>query len=195
MSDPPDPPRTRRSRVSPARESEVFALVLDQLRSVGYELLSVGDVAAAARMSKATIYRLWGGKPELVIMAVRSRGAPCAEDIDTGTLTGDLKRYLAHLEERRDPELNRAMAQAVHRDPALLDAFRAHVLEPASLVVDGLLARAVARGELDPARPAIPYVGSALLGALMGRELRCEPDDGRFGDGYVDHVLAPALGL
>ncbi|ROO84697.1 TetR family transcriptional regulator [Actinocorallia herbida] len=187
--------KTRKSRVGPSREGEVFELVLDRLRAVGYELLSVGDIAAAARMSKATIYRQWGGKPELVVRALRWRGCLCAEDIDTGALPGDLKRYVALLAERRDPELNRAMAQAVHRDPALLEAVRTELLGPGALVTDRLLARAVARGEVAADCKALPYVRSALLGAFMGQGLLGQPLDGDFVDGYVDHLIAPALGL
>ncbi|GAB2863210.1 TetR/AcrR family transcriptional regulator [Actinocorallia aurea] len=189
------PVKTRKSRVSPSREGELFALVLERLRADGYELLSVGDIAASAKMSKATIYRQWGGKPELVVRALRWRGALCAEDIDTGTLRGDLKRYLAALAERRDSELNRAMAQAVHRDPALLEAFRAHFPGPGSQVTDRLIARAVARGEIAAGCGALPYVRGALLGAFFGQGLLGQPVGEDFLDGYVDHLIAPALGL
>ncbi|GAA0249314.1 hypothetical protein GCM10009527_052220 [Actinomadura nitritigenes] len=57
------PPVRRRSRISPDRAAELYALVLDRLREVGYEALSVEDVAGRARMSKATIYRQWGASP------------------------------------------------------------------------------------------------------------------------------------
>ncbi|MDX6744108.1 TetR/AcrR family transcriptional regulator [Actinocorallia sp. A-T 12471] len=191
----PEPVKSRKSRVSPLREGEVFALVLDRLRAVGYELLSVGDVAADARMSKATIYRQWGGKPELVARALSWRGCLDVADIDTGTLRGDLKRLAVVLIERRDPELNRAMAQAIHRDPALLEAFRTHFLRPGSEATERLLARAVERGEVAADRAALPYVRSALFGAFMGQGILGDPLDEEWANGYVDHLIAPALGL
>ena len=42
-------------------------------------------VAARAHASKATIYRRWPGKQELVLDAVRARGAGLTVAEDTGT--------------------------------------------------------------------------------------------------------------
>ncbi len=55
-----------RSRLTPEREAELYAAVLDLLREVGYDALTMDAVAARTRASKATLYRQWQGKPELV---------------------------------------------------------------------------------------------------------------------------------
>ena len=48
-------------------------------------------VATAAKASKATLYRRWSTKAELVIDAIeRAKGAPQLHDADTGSLRGDL---------------------------------------------------------------------------------------------------------
>ncbi|TDD91821.1 TetR/AcrR family transcriptional regulator [Actinomadura darangshiensis] len=187
----------RRSRISPDRAAELFALVLDRLREVGYEALSVEAVAARARMSKATIYRQWGGKPGLVIAAVRSLGPLDVDGIDTGDLRDDLKAYVAqyHLVAAMDHGMNRAVAQAVHRDPRLRAAVREAVVEPGLAALDAILARAVDRGEVAAGCPALPYVKYMLIGTL-GSEIHLgEAVDLGFLHGYVDHVIAPALGL
>ncbi|MDL4814292.1 TetR/AcrR family transcriptional regulator [Actinomadura opuntiae] len=175
----------------------MFALVLDRLREVGYEALSVEAVAARARMSKATIYRQWGGKPELVIAAVRSLGPLDVDGIDTGNLRDDLKAYVAqyHLMAAMDRGMNRAVAHAVHRDPRLMEAVREAVVEPGLAALDALLARAVDRGEVAAGCPALPYVKYMLIGTL-GSEIHLgDTIDLDFLHGYVDHVIAPALGL
>lgn len=189
--------RTRRSRVSPVREGELYELVFEQLREVGYETFSVEAVAARARMSKATIYRQWGGKPELVIRAMQSLSGSKGCDIDTGTLVGDLKAYIDRLEARMvlDREMSRAMAQAIRRDPQLMAAFREFFVKPGVLALENLLARSVARGELAADCKAIPYVKNMLLGVIAGEDIFGDTLDKDFLYGYVDHVIAPALGL
>ena len=52
-----------RSRLTPEREAELYAAVLDLLREVGYDALTMDAVAARTRSSKATLYRQWGSKP------------------------------------------------------------------------------------------------------------------------------------
>ena len=61
----------RRSRITPEREAELYAAVLDLLREVGYDALTMDAVAARTRSSKATLYRQWGGKAKLVVRALR----------------------------------------------------------------------------------------------------------------------------
>lgn len=191
------PVRTRRTRISPGREAELFDVVLDQLRNVGYETFSVEAVATRARMSKATIYRQWGGKPDLVISAVRSLDKLKVDEIDTGTLIGDLKAYIDQFQSRTvlDREMNRALGQAIHRDPRLMAAFREFFVKPGILALEDVLARSIARGELAADCAALPYVKNMLLGALGGEDLFGDTLDTDFTYGYVDHVIAPALGL
>lgn len=193
-------PARRRSRISPDRAAELYALVLDRLREVGYEALSVEDVAGRARMSKATIYRQWGGKPELVIAALRSLGPPetdAAEAVDTGNLLDDLKAYIGryHQMAALDRGMNRAVAHAIHRDPRLMAAVRQAIVEPGLAALDTVLSRGVARGEVSAGCKALPYVKYMLLGTLGGEAVLGEDVDIGFLHGYIDHVIAPALGL
>lgn len=52
-----------RTRLTPERESELYGAVLDLLREVGYDALTMDAVAARTRSSKATLYRQWGASP------------------------------------------------------------------------------------------------------------------------------------
>ena len=55
-----------RPRVAGERELEIFEANLEVLDEVGYDLLTMDAVATRAKASKATLYRRWRGKPELV---------------------------------------------------------------------------------------------------------------------------------
>src|SRR5258705_11777597 len=80
----------RRPRMSPERMTEMLSAAMDVLREVGYQDLSMDLVASGARCSKATLYRLWPGKPQLVAAALYATRPGKAEEINTGTLRGDL---------------------------------------------------------------------------------------------------------
>ena len=74
------------------REAELLAVTLELLQEHGYDRLTVDAVATTARASKATIYRRWPTKAELVMAAFVEGTRQVAVDPDTGTLRGDLLR-------------------------------------------------------------------------------------------------------
>jgi AcrR family transcriptional regulator len=79
-----------------AREDAILLATLDLLVESGYDQLTMDAVAGRARCSKATIYRRWPGKAELVVTAVRRHaGDPAPAVPDTGTLRGGLLAALA----------------------------------------------------------------------------------------------------
>ena len=78
------------------REAAICRAALELLAEVGYDRMSMDAVAHRARASKATIYRHWPGKYELVLDALRSRGVSEIAPIDTGTLRGLAGRAARH---------------------------------------------------------------------------------------------------
>jgi AcrR family transcriptional regulator len=72
------------------RETELLAVTLRLLQEHGYERVTVDAVAATARASKATVYRRWPSKAELVLAAFIEGIRQVAVPPDTGTLRGDL---------------------------------------------------------------------------------------------------------
>src|SRR5215207_5169831 len=63
----PSPGRPR----DPRRDAAIRDAALALLADVGYERMTVDAIAAAAGVSKPTIYRRWAGKHELVADAIR----------------------------------------------------------------------------------------------------------------------------
>jgi AcrR family transcriptional regulator len=188
----------RRSRITPERETELYAAVLDLLREVGYDALTMDAVAARTRSSKATLYRQWGGKAKLVVRALRHQKPLHLGDIDTGSLRGDL-HALARCQDdcqmEQDSALMRALAMAVHANPDLLQAFRELLIEPELEELRPMLQRAVDRGEIRAENPAIGYVLHMMVGAFAARTMiEGEPPTQEFLISYTDAVVLPALG-
>ncbi|HEV7622960.1 MAG TPA: helix-turn-helix domain-containing protein, partial [Amnibacterium sp.] len=52
------------------RDPEILTAAIDVLAEVGYERMTVDMVAARAKAGKATLYRRWPSKADLVIDAV-----------------------------------------------------------------------------------------------------------------------------
>lgn len=192
-----DTARVRRSRLSPERERELYEAVVELLGEVGYEGLTMDAVAARTRSSKATLYRQWKGKPQLVATALRHTKPILLEGVDTGSLRGDL-REIARCSEtahERDAALMRGLAHASHDNPDLHQALRELLIYPEIDALHTLLRRAVDRGEVAPDRPALKYVVHMMSGAFITRALveGKEPDQTYLLE-YIDAVILPALG-
>lgn len=189
----------RRSRITPERESELYAAVLDLLREVGYDALTMDAVAARTRSSKATLYRQWGGKAELVVRAMRhSKPGPFSE-IDTGSLRGDFYALVAREDDCRmeqNSALMRGLAMATHNNPDLLRAFRELMVEPEMEEFHRVMQRAIDRGEVRADCPALEFVVHMMIGAFATRTvIEDQPPTQAYLRSYIDAVVLPALGV
>ncbi|MET8248291.1 TetR/AcrR family transcriptional regulator [Streptomyces sp. NPDC005202] len=195
----PVPARGRRSRITPEREAELYEVVLDLLREVGYDALTMDAVAARTRSSKATLYRQWGGKAELVARAIRHSKPGRVGDVDTGSLRGDFHALAMREDDctmERNSALMRGLAMAMHTNPDLMRAFRELLVEPEMEDLRRVLQRAVDRGEVRADNPALGYVVHMMLGAFATRALIDElPPTREFLTSYIDAVVLPALGV
>jgi len=195
----PVPVSGRRSRITPEREAELYGAVLDLLREVGYDALTMDAVAARTRSSKATLYRQWGGKAELVAKAIRGNKRSRADEVDTGTLRGDLHALIAHEDDctmEQNSALMRGVAMAIHHNPDLRQAFREQLVEPEQEHFQRVLQRAVDRGEIRPDCPALEFLAHMVIGAFATRALLDDqPPTQAFLTSYIDAVVLPALGV
>lgn len=71
-------------------DGAILAACLNRLEKVGYSLLTVDDVAKAAGVAKATVYRRWPSKVALVQAAAAPFYEQSLEMPNTGSLRGDL---------------------------------------------------------------------------------------------------------
>ena len=179
------------------REEAILRATLELLAEVGYDQLTIDGVAARAHCSKATIYRRWQGKAELVIAAVRRHSAPPPQPAPgTGSLREDL---LAALEAMRsslagqDTALLLGLMTAMRHDRELAAVVREQVVDNKREVFGAAVARAVARGEL-PAGADHTLLAEISSAMLLSRQLVTgEPLDAAFAQELVDDVLLPLL--
>jgi AcrR family transcriptional regulator len=195
----PEVATARRSRITPEREAELYEAVLDLLREVGYDALTMDAVAARTRSSKATLYRQWGGKAELVAKAIRHSKPGSIADVDTGSLRGDLHALATREDDcvmEQNNALMRGLAMATHTNPDLLKAFREQLVEPEMAEFRRVLQRAIDRGEVEPDNPAQQFVVHMMIGAFATRGLiDDQPPTQAFLRSYIDAVVLPALGV
>jgi AcrR family transcriptional regulator len=137
--------------LDPERERAILDATLELLSEMGYDRMSVDQIARRAKASKATIYRRWPGKAELVVDVICRRfdmDTPPAED--TGSLRGDLASVFRGLcgavERKHTVVMGLSSTLVSHQE--LARTLREHIPAKDLSGVDALLGRAVERGEL-----------------------------------------------
>ncbi|WUD70541.1 TetR/AcrR family transcriptional regulator [Streptomyces sp. NBC_00510] len=188
--------RTRRTRLTPEREQELYGAVIDLLREVGYEDLTMDAIAVRTHSSKATLYRHWRSKPELVATALKRAKAVHVENLDTGSLPGDLHELADRIGDGSavDIPLIRGLAHAFATNPDLAEAMRQYLIEPKLTGIRQMLRRAANREEIDAGVPAANFMPHMMLGAVVTRRLLQDVEvDAAFMHRYIDAVVLAAL--
>lgn len=183
------------------RDPEILDAALDVLAEVGYDGMTVDMVAARAKAGKATVYRRWASKAELVIDAVA-----CMKKIDldpahlpdTGTLRGDLLAMIKpHSIEDGEKKLQimGGLVSMLSRAPELAEAANAAIVEPRAAVNRVFMQRAIDRGEISAGCDveAISLIAPSMA-AYRVLILR-KPVDREFLVSLIDGVVLPAVGL
>ncbi|WP_297847445.1 TetR/AcrR family transcriptional regulator [Mycobacterium sp.] len=132
------------------REAEILAVTLRLLQEHGYGQLTVDAVANAARASKATVYRRWPSKAELVLAAFIEGVRQVAVPPNTGTLRGDLLSLGETITQECGQHATtiRAVMVEVSRHPALNEAMQHQFLDQRKAMIQHVLHQAVDRGEI-----------------------------------------------
>jgi AcrR family transcriptional regulator len=118
---------------------------------IGYDRITMDAVATRAQASKATIYRKWPGKAELIAEGLRrccDAEAACLPD--TGSLRGDLTAAVAQMAAGLAGDqgaLFLGLLEAVRDDEVLRGLFQQQATRRSGEVSATLLGRAAGRGE------------------------------------------------
>lgn len=178
-----------------ARETDLLAVTLQLLQQHGYERLTLDAVASTARASKATIYRRWASKAELVLAAFIQGVGHAEKAPDTGTLRGDLmqlgKVVCEHT--RKQAGTIRAVLTEIASNPRLADVMRGRLLGERKDLIDHILAQAIERGEITDAA-ITNELWDLLPGYLLFRSvITGRHPTHRTVQALVDEVLIPSL--
>jgi AcrR family transcriptional regulator len=172
QSEAPDAAPLGRKR-DPLREAQILEATLEVLAEVGAGGLTMDLVAARAGAGKATIYRRWPSKTELVIDAVRH-----------------MKRLQVDLDQLPDTGSLREDLLGLFKQPSLEESGRKLTIM-AGLAT--LLRRAAARGEI--AADADLETLAAIIPSLAAYRtlVQRKAMDRAFLVSVIDGVLLPAL--
>jgi AcrR family transcriptional regulator len=194
-----------RSRRKEARPSEIVAAALASFAERGYAATKLEDVAAAAGISKGTIYLYFPTKEHLFRAVVEQAVLPNVEaaEGDLASHTGssaDLLRMLAQRFLRLlDSDLTAVPKLVVAESgnfPEIAQFYADAVLRRAFRLVEGILARGVARGEFRPldVHATLPlFAGPFLLLALwkhsLGRHTDLSFDPRAVAEAHIGTLL------
>ena len=177
------------------RETELLDVTLRLLQEHGYDRLTVDAVAATARASKATVYRRWPSKAELVLAAFIEGCRQVAVAPGTGTLRGDLLRLgeVIRQHAREQAGTMRAVMVEVSRHPALHEAMQNQFLDQRKALIQEVLRDAADRGEIDAAVIS-DELWDLLPGYLIFRSiLPGRPPTEHTVQALIDEVIIPSL--
>lgn len=181
-----------------SRDVVILEATLDVLADAGYDGTTIDLVAARAGAARATVYRRWATKLDLVADAVR-RLAPDEIDLgalpDTGTLRDDLIAAIQPEDAGQAQRRTRVVAglqTAAGREPRLAAVLTGSGTGPWIEANRILIQRAVDRGEYGP-------VDVDALAQVMPLMCTCRvavqqlPVTREYSVALIDGVLLPAL--
>jgi AcrR family transcriptional regulator len=146
--------RARRGRPrDPGLDESILSSTLLLLGEVGYAQLTMEQVAARARVGKASLYLRWPSKVALVADAVQRLSPDLVPAIpESGSLPGDMREFLRQLVRPRSAAAAAlpAVAGEASSNPEMREAFRRGAAAALVDSVRTIVQRAVDRGELPP---------------------------------------------
>lgn len=168
--------RPRRGRpLSERSRAAILEAALGLLAERGAAGTTIDAVAARASASKATVYRHFASKEELIVAAVGGVRAavgtvPPPGDDARAQLVAVLTRMHTALGAAPGAQLLPRLVSDAIDDPRLAEVWRERVVEPRRAAVAGILAQAVARGQL-PASVELELAVDLLMAPLFYRRL------------------------
>ena len=182
-----------------SRDAVILEATLDVLGEEGFERMTMDVVAARAKAGKATLYRRWPSKPDLVLDAVRHMAGAeldLADLPDTGAFRSDLlglARPQSAEEQARRLKVMAGVASVMLHDRELAAAVHAAVVEPWVQANRLLMQRAVGRGEL-PSATDVDTLAETIPAIVTYRSVvEHAPVDIDVLVRLVDVVLLPAI--
>lgn len=165
-------PRSPGRPRSPEADDAIIQATLELLAEVGYQSLTMEQVRDRAGVGKATIYRRYDNKEELVKAAIRHLHHDLPEPRDDGSLRADWERavgsaYDAAIATGASNVVPRMLAEMSHL-PELHHLYYENMVAPRRRNLRTILERAIARGELREDLD-LELVMDLLVGSLVYR--------------------------
>ena len=178
-------------------DAAVIAATGKLLAERGYTATSIETIARRAGVGKATIYRRWRSKEELVVELLSHVAAGVAPVPDLGDTRSELLRLVSeaieHLKRTPTGGIIQGLASELSRNPKLSRLVRERVISLRRAEVGKVLKRGIARGDLRADTDAeIAHellIGPAYYHLLLGGKQL----DEQFAERIVDAFLRGAV--
>jgi len=192
----------QRGRPGRKRDHTRDAVILDATLAVlaeqGYDRMTIDMVAARADMARATVYRRWATKADLVLEVVSrmsSGDVDAAHLPDTGTLRGDLIAMIRPFDDEQQQVRIQAVAGLLlvaKADDRLAGIVAGAGIGPWVEAGRVLIRRAVERGEYPPPND-LDTLAQLIPMMCISRAVQQLPITREFSLGLIDGVIIPAL--
>src|ERR1700761_4778455 len=168
-------------------EQAIIEATLDLFAEEGFEGVCVEAVAARAGVGKATIYRRWPNKEELLLAAFGSLKSPFPEPKGDSVRDDLLAMVEVMCADKADPRKARRYALLLgesEKYPRLMARYKETVVEPRREAMRDVIRRGIKTGELRP-ETDVEIAMVTLTGACMAQ--------GSSAPGALDEQFATRL--
>ena len=185
-------PRPRgRPRSEHARQ-EILEAAYKLLRDKGFNAVGSHEIAQAAGVSSATLYRWWKSKEEILFDGCFERMTPILAIPETGSGLTRLRRYVLRATEFLVSEEGSVLARVltgIHEDKRLRQVFLERYVKHRRQIQRRIIEEAIASGELKSTTDPELLI-DVLTGPLFFRWLQGHaPLDKRFAKSILDGVI------
>jgi AcrR family transcriptional regulator len=183
--------RRGRPRSEQARQ-EILESAYKLLRDKGFNAVGSHEIAQAAGVSSATLYRWWKSKEEILLDACFEHMKPVLAVPDARSPLRRLRQYVLRAREFLVSEEGAVMARVltgIHEDKRLHQMFLERYVKQRRQIQRGIIEGAIASGELKPTTDPELLI-DALSGPLFFRWLQGHaPLDRGFAQSIFDKVI------
>jgi AcrR family transcriptional regulator len=169
-------------------EQAIIEATLDLFAEKGFEGVCVELVAARAGVGKATIYRRWPNKEELLLAAFASLKSPFPEPKGVSVRDDLLAMVEVMCADKADPRKARRYALLLgegEKYPRLMARYKETVVQPRRDAMRGVIRRGIETGELRPDTD-VEIAMLSLTGAIMSLE---KSQDGTFNADFAARLV------
>jgi AcrR family transcriptional regulator len=178
------------------RDEAIQSAAIELMQEVGYERCTIEAIAAKAHASKATIYRRWKNKQELLLSAVTRHTFCTTPEINQGNLREDLIEMISErIRNLKGPDgaVVSVLLTAAKNDPELGKLIPSSIRENQDDSVMHIIERGIKRGEISK-DANVELLLEILPGIFTYRIFMTHQSVNRkFIEQLVDGILIPSL--
>ena len=178
------------------RDEAIHEAAISLLSEVGFDRTTIEAISQRAHVGKATIYRRFKNKEEILLSAMNAHTACALPRINTGNLRDDLISLIhEHVKILKGPdgELKMNLLSIAHRDPEFGKLLGEVNPVEGEKQTEEIFERAIARGEISESAD-IPFLTEVVPSIITNRLfITHQPVNQKFIEKLVDQLLIPSL--